>query len=181
MKIKFILTLLLLTFTSFPFSQTETLNQLDSTGKKHGKWIVYLDTNWKKVDDSTKASMMRYTFFDHGINVYPMGPCGLKNYRLESVYGNYDSNAKIKLLDGEFKWFDGKGKLSSVHILKNGEYVSCKEYYPTGELKQHFDYTKKCEGQSLGWTVYIYDKTGNITLTSPICKDKKGNWPVMGD
>lgn len=154
------------------FGQSGKLNQLDGNGKRDGKWILYLDKDWRKVDDSTKARYMRFTYYEHGTNIYPMGPCGGKNYKLESA-------VKSKLLDGEHKWYDGKGRLSSVHVFKNGDYVSCKEYYKTGELSQHFDYTKKCEGQPHGWTVYIYDKKGNITLTSPTCKDKDGNWPKM--
>jgi len=169
MKTKPILLILLLTLTTFIFSQT---NQFDANGKKDGKWTIYLDKDWKSVDDSTKALFCRYTYFDHGTNVYPMGPCGGKNYKLES-------NSKNKVLDGEYKWYDTKGKLSSIHIFKNGEYISCKEYFPTGELSQHFDYTKKCEGQPHGWTVFIYDKKGNLTLTSPTCKDKNGKWPKM--
>jgi|JI10StandDraft_1071094.scaffolds.fasta_scaffold1614565_1 antitoxin component YwqK of YwqJK toxin-antitoxin module len=169
MKTKSILTILLVTLTTFIFSQT---NQLDANGKKDGKWTVYLDKDWKKVDDSTKAVYRRYTYFDHGTNIYPMGPCGGKGYKLEG-------DTKSKILNGEYKWYDGKGKLSSVHIFKDGEYVSCKEYFPTGELSQHFDYTKKCEGQTHGWTVLIYDKKGNLILTSPTCKDENGNWPKM--
>lgn len=64
-------------------------------------------------------------------------------------------------------------------MFKNGEYISCKEYFPTGELSQNFDYTKKCEGQQHGWTVYIYNKKGNMTHILPTCKDKDGNWPKM--
>jgi hypothetical protein len=54
-----------------------------------------------------------------------------------------------------------------------------KSTFSTGELSQHFDYTKKCEGQTHGWTVLIYDKKGNLILTSPTCKDENGNWPKM--
>jgi len=169
MKIKSILIILLLALTTFIFGQ---INQLDANGKKDGKWEVYLNKDWKKVDDSTKAVFRRYTYFDHGTNIYPMGACGGKGYKLEG-------DIKSKILNGEYKWYDGKGKLSSIHIFKNGEYVSCKEYYTTSELSQHFDYTKKCDGQAHGWTVFIYDKIGNLILTSPKCKEDKGNWPKM--
>ncbi|MGQ0827506.1 MAG: hypothetical protein ACT4ON_03820 [Bacteroidota bacterium] len=172
MKTKSIFTILLLSINTFIFSQ---INQFDAAGKKDGKWIIYLDKNWKKVD-SAKAIFCRYTYFDHGINIYPMGPCGGKNYKLEPTSSE---DKKIKLLDGEFKWYDGKGRLSSVHVFKNGEYISCKEFYSTRELNQHFDYTKKCEGQLHGWAVYIYDKKGNLKGTSFACKDKKGKWPSM--
>lgn len=176
MKAKSILTSIILVMTTLVLGQTLSLNRLDTKGKKDGKWIVYLDINWKKVDDSTKALYCRYTYFDHGTNIYPMGPCGGKGYKLEP---GPTHNKMIILLDGEYKWFDANGKLSSVHVLKNGEYVSCKEYFSTGELSQHFDYTKKCEGQPHGWSVTVYDKKGNIKLSSMTCKDKNGNWPPM--
>ena len=169
MKAKLILTTLLFTLIRFVFGQ---INLLDANGKKDGKWIVYLDKNWKKVEDSTSAIYFRYTYFDHGTNIYPMGPSGGKDYKLEN-------DTKNKILNGEYKWYDGKGKLSSVHVFKDGEYVSCKEYFPTGKLSQHFDYTKKCEGQAQGWTVFIYDRKENLILVSAICKDKNGKWPRM--
>lgn len=159
---------------------SQTLNQLDSEGKRHGKWLVYLDKNWKRTDDSTKAYFKKYTHYDHGVNIYPMGPCGKKGYRLEGpalkkMNGNYE------FLDGEYKWFDEKGVVRSIHAFKNGEYIACKEFFKTGELQQHFDYTKKCEGQEHGWIVYVYNKDGSIILTSPTCKDSKGRWPKMRD
>jgi antitoxin component YwqK of YwqJK toxin-antitoxin module len=175
MKTKSSLTVIFLMMTSLILGQTSGLNQADSKGKKDGKWIVYLDKDWKKVDDSTKAIYCRYTYFDQGTNIYPMGPCGGKGYKLEP--GSADK--KPVLLEGEYKWYDANGKLSSTHVFKNGEYVSCKEYFPSGELSQHFDYTKKCEGQPHGWTVTVYDKKGNVKQSSATCKDKNGNWPPM--
>lgn len=178
MKTTSVLIFLLLITSGLIISQTPTLNQFDSDGKKDGKWVLYLDKDWKKVNDSTKAFYCRYSYFDHGTHIYPMGPCGGKGYKMEPVSFN---DKKVVLLEGEYKWFDSKGKLSSVHVFKDGEYVSCKEYFPTGELSQHFDYTKKCEGQTHGWIVYIYDKKGNLKLALPTCKDMNGKWPLMRD
>ncbi|MDQ3047025.1 MAG: hypothetical protein M3R27_05705 [Bacteroidota bacterium] len=169
---KFLIFFLLLGLNSIAFSQSALLNQFNDKGQKHGKWVLYMDQNWKKLDDSLQASFRRYTYFDHGNNIYPMGPCGGKGFTLSG-------DLKSRMLDGEYKWMDAKGKLSSVHLFKNGEYVSCKEYFSSGVISQHFDYTKKCEGQEHGWTVFIYDRKGNLTLTSPTCKDKNGNWPKM--
>jgi len=169
--------LLFLGISSIFYGQKASLNQLDSSGKKHGKWIVYLDYNWKNMNESAMNVFFRYTYYDHGTNIYPMGTCGGKNYKLE-IKANSLQKDTVQLLDGEYKWFDSKGRLSSVHVLKKGEYVFCKEYYPSGELSQHFDYTKKCEGQDQGWCVYVYDKKGKLTLQSPMCKDKNGHWPV---
>ena len=165
-------------FASLSFAQTEQLNRFDGAGKKDGKWIAYLDKNWKHIDDSANAVYYRYTFYDHGTNLYPMGPCGGKGFRLEMPVDSSKQSGKIKLLDGEYKWYDDKGQLSSTHILKNGEYVSCKEYYPTGQLRQQFDYTKKWQEQAHTWYVAIYDKQGNLKLDYYFHPDKNGRWPA---
>ncbi len=171
MTTKFTFLILLVTISAGLFSQSTSINQTDSLGKKDGKWFVYLDKDWAKLSDSTNAVYFRYTYFDHGTNVYPMGKCGGKDYRLEG--------GKTRILNGEYKWYDAKGRLSSVHVFNDGEYVSCKEYFTTGQLSQHFDYTKKCYGQVLGWTVFIYNKKGELVLESPTCKDESGKWPLM--
>lgn len=66
---------LFLGLTLNSLAQTEKLNQLDPNGKKEGKWIVYLDDYWNKVD-SSKASYYRFTWYDHGVNIHPMGTGG---------------------------------------------------------------------------------------------------------
>ena len=170
-------TLLFFFLSLIKFSYSQTINQLDASGKKDGKWIVYLDKNWKHINDSTAATYFRYTFYDHGTNLYPMGPCGGKNYKIEITSNNSQSNEKIKLLDGEYKWLDAKGQISSIHIFKNGEYISCKEFYSSGKLKHYFDYMKKWEEQPHTWCVYEYDKKGNIKFESYMRKDKNGRWP----
>lgn len=169
---KNVLIFLLVVVTIVSFGQTEPLNQFDKDGKKNGKWVVYLDKNWDKVKDSASSVFFRFNYFDHGTSIYPMGPCGGKNYKLVII-----GDSTSKLLNGEYKWYNAKGQLSSVHVLKNGEYISCKEYYSTGQLNQHFDYTKKCKGQIHGWVVYVYDKQGKLTLGLPNCPDESGKWP----
>jgi hypothetical protein len=162
----------ILIFTAAFFSSTaigQSFNQFDAKGKKDGKWIIYLDKDWKRIDDSSKAAFKRLTYFDHGVNVYPMGPCGGKGYRLEH---SSDDQSKIHLLDGEYRWHDSKCNLSSVHVFKNGEYISCKEYSTSGKVTQYFDYSKKCTGEQYGWTVFLYDENGKLKKEYPTCKDK---------
>ncbi len=160
------------------YGQTELLNQLDSSGKKDGKWILYLNGRGYKVKDSTKAVYWRYTYYDHGVHIYPMGGFIPKNGKIEEPPNNKQIG-KIKMLHGEYKCYNKKGKLKYIQTFKNGEYVSYKEYTSTGELESFFDYTKGCEGQPHSWTIYIYDKKGNVIITSPTCKDINGKWPKM--
>jgi hypothetical protein len=173
MKTTLLFATLILGLTTI-YGQTEPLDQLNNNKKKDGKWIVYLDSQWNKVDKSN-AVFYRYTWFDNGVNINPMGAGGGKNSKMETTNTSTD---KVKMLDGEYKWFKD-GKLKYVHVLKNGAYVSYKEYKATGELESMFDYIKGCEGQPHSWTLYVYDKTGKVISTTTICKDKKGKWPKM--
>lgn len=136
----------------------EKINQLDSIGKKNGKWIVYLDDSWKEVKDSCDAEYYRYTYYEHGVNLQPMGKFGGKNFKLESPVDSAGKNERIKLLDGEYKWYDAKGRLSSEHSLNKGEYIYSKEYYPSGKLMQHFDFTRTWNNQPNTWHISIYNK-----------------------
>jgi hypothetical protein len=99
---KFIFFSIALCLSLFSISQTEKLNQLDEKGKKHGKWVVYLDENWDKLKDSTKALYYRYNYFDHGVSLYPMGPCGKKGWKLEQPQGATSQN---KMLNGTYQNF----------------------------------------------------------------------------
>jgi hypothetical protein len=136
------------------------INQYDTNGKKHGKWIVYWDVNWKKTD-SVHAVYARYDFFHHGQTLQPMGPCGAKGYMLEE---KPISNIKIgdaKLLDGEYTWYDQKGKIRFVLIIHKGEFVKYTEYRSSGILDQVFDYTKHyADDQPYSWAITTYTKKG---------------------
>jgi hypothetical protein len=156
----------------------EGINQLDSLGKKHGTWIIYLNDQWKAAKDTSAATYYRYTWYDHGVNVYPMGAGGEKGWTLVSPEGSTQTG-KMKMLDGEYKWLDEKGRVRFVHYLNKGKYVWYKEFFPSGELNTLFDYTKKCDGQPHSWYICVYDKKGTIKYEDYTRKDEKGNWPVM--
>jgi len=170
---------LLISLSAFSFSQAEKLNQFDDKGKKDGKWILYLDSKWNKLKDSTTAVYCRYTYYDHGVHSYPMGAGGKKNWICIRMGDGIQKIGKMILLDGEYRWSDPKGRTIYIHTLKNGEYLSYKEYYESGELHEFFDYTKHFEGQPLSWYIYVYDKKGKVTYEGWTKKDEKGNWPVM--
>lgn len=164
-----LLTLLLIIGFGNAFGQTATLNGFDSAKRKDGKWVVYWDRNWKEVKDSSKARYFRYNVFINGTNVYPMGPCGRKGWRLEG-----DTTAK--LLDGRYSWYNDKGVLVSTHIFKKGEYIDVKEFYPNGKLNQHFAYGQKYRDRPNTWVYYFYDKDGNATKYAAFYNDKTNGW-----
>src|SRR3990167_2183285 len=97
--------------------QTEPLNQVDSNGKKDGKWILYFDAKGDKVKDSTTAVYWRYTYYDHGVHIYPMGGFIGKNGKIEEPTDSKQTG-KIKRLDGEYKCYEN-GKLKFIHTFKD--------------------------------------------------------------
>ncbi len=170
-----------LAFIINSFSQ-EKINQLDTEGKRDGKWIIYLDsTAWKRVKDSCNASYFRYSYYDHGVNINPMGRAGKKGWKLECFSNSEPPVGKIKLLDGEYKWIDSEGKVRFIHSFNKGEYILYKEFYPSGKLHTFFDYTKKWEGQPHSWYIYSYDKKGDLKYEGYVKKDKDGHWPSMSE
>ena len=171
---KSIISLLILLQTLNTFAQTEKLNQFDDKGKKHGKWVIYWDNNWKQVD-SVNAIYARYTFYDHGDNLNAMGPCGAKGWEL--VTNEYTSNkfGKALLLDGEFNWMDPKKVMRFSFVIKNGEFVSYKEYNKAGVMTAFFDYTKEYNGQKHSYKVNQYDKDGKLKSEMYMVKDMNNN------
>jgi len=160
MKVKIFLSFFCLGFSILSYSQ-EKINQLDKDGKNDGRWLVRLDDHWLIPKDTDKAVYCRYNFFDHGLNLNPMGAGGGKGWKCISTVNSTQYIGKMKLLDGEYKWYDKKGRLIFIHVLKNGEYVSYKEFYKSGELHEYFDYTKH-QGQPHSYYIYLYDKKGKV-------------------
>jgi hypothetical protein len=158
---KIILLMFILSSVSL-FSQ-EKLNQFDSNGKKNGKWIVWLDKDWKLAKDSLSASSFRYNYFINGRSMYPMGPMGGKS---EAHPNSNVKKGNAVLLDGEYKWFHKNGKVRFVNVLKDGWYVSYKEYRADGTLETVFDYTEHDREQKYSWAMYSYNKKGELISKS---------------
>jgi hypothetical protein len=155
------------------------VNKLDAKGKKHGKWVQHLDKFWNVLIDSTNAVYYCYTFYDAGLNVQPIGSGG--KHKLWKMRTKVDTAAQkgIKILDGDYRWHDPKGRLMYWHVFQEGVYVSYKEYFETGELHTFFDYTKHADGQPWSWYMIEYNKDGSVKYEGYTKKDAKGNWPPM--
>lgn len=156
------------------------INQLDSAGNKHGKWILYLDNFGNKLDDSTKAVFKRYTYYDHGTHVYPMGGFISKGDKIAAADSLQWKIGKPTTLNGEYKCYDKKGRIKFIHVFENGNYVSYTEFYSSGQKETFFDYKKHCDGQQWSWYMYTYDKSGDVTYQECIHKNPAtGKWPKM--
>jgi hypothetical protein len=174
MKTIFSLLIILCAFSSF--AQEDKINQRDDKGEKHGKWIIWLDDNWAHTD-SAKAVYKRYTYYEHGSNVYMMGPIKSKKGRLECSTNNIAQAGKIVLLDGEYKSYNEKGKLSIVFLIEDGWFVKYTEYRSDGTLDQIFDYTKHYEDQEHSWLMQGYKKDGSLKWEYYIRRNADGTWP----
>ncbi len=158
--------------------QPTPLNKLDSAGKKDGYWIRYYNKQWKVVDDSSEAYYYYYTYFDHGNKTQTTAKWGTKGGKLEDSTAGNQRMGKIKLLDGKYTWYDNKGRVFAAFYFDKGEPVSWKQFYPSGKLYMHFDYTIKYDGKPHSYHIYVYDKNGNLLLDKPECKYLNGKWPV---
>jgi len=150
--------------------EIEKINQLDSIGKKDGKWTEYLNSRWKILPDSNHAVYYRYVYYDHGIKIL-REMYDNTNKKLEYI-GDTIKKTKPILLDGEYKWYDKKGRLLTDVYYKNGDHVWYKGYTwniftkkLTGkQIHENFDFTKTYHGQP--YTAYYEqtDKKGVVTI-----------------
>jgi antitoxin component YwqK of YwqJK toxin-antitoxin module len=159
------------------FAQT-TLNQVDSLGKKHGKWIVYLDKTGDELRDSSHAVFSRYTWYDHGKNLQPMG--GFIENKGKLIASDSTKHTGIKMLHGEYLCYNKKGKLRFLHVFQNGEYVLYKCYFGSGQLNEVFDYNNHWKDQPHSWLYVQYDKSGKIKYKGHFRKGNKG-WVIYPD
>ena len=161
MKAKFYLSLFYLGFSTLLYSQ-DTLNRFDKDSKKDGPWILYYNSYWKVVKDSSKASYYAYTYYDHGMRTITEATWGSKNGKLIDSSVSNQHMGKIKLLDGRYTWYDKNGRFFSTHYFNKGKFISCKQYYPSGKVYLDFDYMKTREGQPHTYHMYIYEKNGTL-------------------
>lgn len=145
----------------------------DSANKKNGSRIIYLDKSWKEVTDSNTASFCRYAYFENGINIQPMDPCGKGWYFINSG-GSTVLKGSAKILDGVYTWSDINGNSRCIASFRNGECVYVKWLNPSGSMKTYYDYTKKWKGQDHSYFITSYDQNGIATYS--YWRKDQGSW-----
>lgn len=147
----------------FSYSQTVSINQLDSAGKKNGKWTVYLDYHWNEVKDSTKAVYYRYGHYKHGTKLISIGSRGSKKYTYEPANDTVGRKGELILLNGEYRSYDKGGALKFINVFDNGEYVSYKEFDKSGKMVTRIDFTLKFNMPAhTCYFIYVYKNDGYI-------------------
>ncbi len=158
---KTLFTLPLFTLSLLALGQT-SINQLDTLGKRHGKWQIYLDDRWREVEDSTQAYYSKYAYYDHGKFTHHMFKAK-KKWKLEPPEGFIPQKGKPQLLEGTFKRINKKGKVMSIEEFHNGWYTSSKSFYPSGELFATWNNTPQPDtGMPIIYPILNYTKDGQV-------------------
>lgn len=118
MKIPATITLLLIALISQ--AQRDSLNQLNSKGKKNGYWIAYVD-QYCNPTDSANAYFYGYELYDNGKYVWKFHPQEKSNKEGTMTYqGTLPEKGKPTLIDGTFKSYYTYGLLSEHLVFKAG-------------------------------------------------------------
>jgi len=158
---KTLLTIISVAFMmSITKGQTESLNKFDSDGKKDGNWTVYYNAKGKEVSDSARAIYTRYTWYEHGKDIYPFDLCRRKDKIIFSQ-GNEQSDG-LKLLNGEYKIVDKNGNVKSIHVFNKGEYFSYRNFYSSGQLHEYCNFTNRFFEEPHTYCKRVYSKTGAV-------------------
>jgi len=135
---------------------------LDANGKRHGRWTVWMDANWKDVKDSTQAHYARYVHFDNGELLQMLNPIRQKDWKQEYEAQTAPLAVDSKLVHGRYSWYGAKGNLICVQEFNNGEPVSIDVYRANGSLDMRVDYTKRWMEQPNTAFVATQEKSGAV-------------------
>ncbi|HWY98011.1 MAG TPA: hypothetical protein VNY36_02895 [Bacteroidia bacterium] len=183
----FALLLFLLGSVSFANAQQDTINRLDSAGKKNGTWVVYYNSFLKQVKDTNKATYYSYTFYVHGSDLFINAPAGRKKWKMVDAGIESEHKGKLKELNGEYRWIDKKGIARVITDYKKGYCTVMKSYFPSGALADAWDFLLQWHCQPHSSTYYVFNKNGEIKETYYFCKDKdyakysnQNGWLLVG-
>ncbi len=141
---------------------SDTLNRLNSSGKRIGYWIEYVDERLK-ITKKDKAIFIRYVYYENG---YRTSSAACINFKATlKVDGNQPIKDSVVLMDGIFRIYNRKGKLRVEESYNKGKTKILKSYYPrTGQVVVLIDYTKPYKNQE--WSAHIeeYNRDGSLLL-----------------
>ena len=162
MKSKSVLALLVIFISANTFAQSDTLNQLDSKGKKTGWCIAYLNDNLKVLQDSAGATHCMYNYYINNIHLYRYGEgYGTKESPVIFPENNILKLGSYILLNGTYVTKYKNGNTRSILTASDGFMTNFKKYYPTGKLEFEIIISKKC-GAPKQHCVMGYNKDGTV-------------------
>jgi|GEM_PF-2052104 len=166
MKTNLILSLLLLVSSATAISQADTLNQLDTNGKKRGWWVTYLDGNLNVLKDSVGATLYMYNYYINDIYLYRFGE-GISSKKSPVIFpaDTASKRGNFALLHGNYRTKYKNGNTRSDLTAANGFMTNFKQYYPTGQLKFEIIISNDC-GAPQQHCIIEYKKDGSIKRES---------------
>lgn len=162
MNKQLILALFMVFSSAHLVAQSDTLNQVDSDGKKTGWWLTYLDKNFEVLQDSSGATHCMYNYYWRNKFLYRFGE-GYGSKKHPVLFPENDSLRKgnFILLNGVYKTMHENGNVRSVLSASNGILIDFKTYYPNGQIKLKVTYSKDC-GAPKQHCLREYKKDGRI-------------------
>lgn len=119
----------------------DTLNKLNSKGKKNGYWVQYLDSLGYPTD-SSHSYFYGYDLYDNGAKVFRFADRNKLWRKYKLVFdGHFPEKGKPIPIEGTFKWYRGKAQLVNEETYKNGRPFFWKSfnYYKTDSINSSFN------------------------------------------
>lgn len=159
-------------------AQTDTLNQVDTKGRKTGYWKVWVNERADAVKSQSEACFYAFEYWEEG-------RCIITFYRhkWKFIKLTYDSVLPPKgqpvPLAGTFKWYDKHDRLVAAETFSAGYPKYCKSYSgPQSEkvfkLNEDLDFTKRYNNQPGTFYIEIHFSDDRKPLQYWYRKGKKG-------
>lgn len=162
-KILYFISILFL--VKYSFGQIDTLNKLNSKGKKTGYWKVFLNEKADPVKNATESYFYGLEFWDDGKQVTSFNKHRWKFKRLIIDSALPSKKGNPVPISGTFKWYDQKDRLLAEEIYLAGLPLSFKSYNGhntevTFNLMEYLDYTKKYNNMTGSFYVELHHSNG---------------------
>jgi hypothetical protein len=145
-------------------TKNDTINKLDSLGKKNGVWIEYLTKGFRIANLTKNASYYRYVRYVHGIRFdYEIVP----QMYIRKIFLNYgdsllnNNNKELVLLDGTYKLYEKKRRvLFGECVFKKG-FLQVQTIYEK-EGKYVWFYEEKYQQNEFSFAMKYFSEYGEI-------------------
>ena len=183
---KIILAFLILIKVGILFSQTksDSLNQYNAKGKKHGFWKEYLTDYLIETKDTTLSYYFALNYYENGKLI--IWTSGAQYYKKKAIRVESDTKKPEKgkpvLLNGHFKFYYNDG-LGLDEIYKNGLPIytaTCAPDKDGNSVKTEImDYTNSYNQQFGSFLYDRYKTDGTLYYHHYFGKNKKGKWTFI--
>jgi hypothetical protein len=173
--------LLFLFFCKISSAQVADTNAYNSKHKKHGYWLVYLDSNLNVCKNKSTAAYYGYDYYDNGRLAAPVQQFR-KRIAKKVDFPIKPTPGKPVLLEGNFKFYDKNGALEYEEISVQGHPAIHYAYRwskdGTLTMKEIVDFTQLYKGQQGSFYYEWYGETGLIDKYW-YGKKENGKWDVF--